>query len=92
VGERDRLGIGFSDNVIFRKQYYLRALAGGPESLAASFESLQMYLYEDESFTDDMPRPPLELVNGRWMFSIGDGGFTATLGIELERVTDAAAV
>ena len=92
VGERDRLGIGFSDNVIFRKQYYLRALATGPESLSASFANLQMYLYEDESFTDDIPRPPLEVDNGRWIFSIGDSGFTATLGIELARVTDAAAI
>ena len=25
VGERDTFGIGFSDNVIFRKQFYLRA-------------------------------------------------------------------
>ena len=90
AGERDRLGIGFSDNVIFRKQYYLRALAGGPESLAASFENLQMFLYEDESFTDDQPRTPLEVVDGRWIFSIGDSGFTATLGIELARETAAA--
>jgi hypothetical protein len=92
VGERDRLGIGFSDNVIFRKQYYLRALAPGPENLAASFETLQMYLYEDESFTDDQPQQPLAVDNGRWVFSIGDNGFTATLGIELARVTAAAAV
>jgi hypothetical protein len=26
VGERDTYGLGFSDNVIFRKQYYLRAV------------------------------------------------------------------
>ena len=58
VGERDSFGIGFSDNVIFRKQYYLRALAEGPESLAASFETLRMYLYEDESFADDAPQKP----------------------------------
>lgn len=28
VGERDSRGIGFSDNVIFRKQYYLQAFPG----------------------------------------------------------------
>ena len=92
VGERDRLGIGFSDNVVFRKQYYLRALAAGPESLAATFDTLRMFLYEDESFTDDAPQTPLEVDNGRWIFSIGDSGFTATLGIELSRVAAAAAV
>jgi hypothetical protein len=26
LGERDLYGVGFSDNVIFRKQYYVRAL------------------------------------------------------------------
>lgn len=31
VGERDTFGIGFSDNVIFRKQYYARALFGSLE-------------------------------------------------------------
>jgi pimeloyl-ACP methyl ester carboxylesterase len=92
VGERDRLGIGFSDNVIFRKQYYLRALAAGPESLADSFQTLRMYLYEDESFTDDSPQEPLPFQDGRWLFSIGDTGFTATLGIELAQVADTATV
>ena len=91
VGERDTLGIGFSDNVVFRKQYYLRALAGGPERLAASFDNLQMYLYEDESFTDDAEADPLPFENGRWLFSIGDTGFAATLGIELAHVGSAAA-
>ena len=28
VGERDVFGVGFSDNVIFRRQYYLRAVLG----------------------------------------------------------------
>jgi hypothetical protein len=26
VGERDLFGIGFSDNVVFYKQYYVRAI------------------------------------------------------------------
>ena len=30
VGERDLFGIGFSDNVIFRKQYYVRPFSGNP--------------------------------------------------------------
>ena len=86
VGERDLLGVGFSDNVIFRKQYYLRAVVTGPESLAASLDSIQMYLYTDESFTDDTPGVPLVLENGRWMFSIKGTGFEAQLGIQLEHV------
>ena len=26
LGERDLFGVGFSDNVVFRKQYYARAI------------------------------------------------------------------
>ncbi|GLW29139.1 esterase/lipase family protein [Actinoplanes regularis] len=34
VGERDTFGTGFSDNVVFRKQYYVQAILGdGPVSL-----------------------------------------------------------
>jgi pimeloyl-ACP methyl ester carboxylesterase len=33
VGERDSHGIGFSDNVIFRKQYYVQAFPGEPLAL-----------------------------------------------------------
>jgi len=90
VGERDLLGVGFSDNVIFRKQYYLRAVVTGPENLAASLDSVQMYLYTDESFADDSPGVVLERENGRWMFSIGGTGFDARLGIQLEHVGAAA--
>jgi hypothetical protein len=86
VGERDLLGIGFSDNVVFRKQYYLRAVATGPEPLSTSLEHIKLYLYTDESFTDDTPGQELTLKDGRWLFSIGGTGFTAQLGIRLERV------
>lgn len=86
VGERDLLGIGFSDNVIFRKQYYLRAVVPGPENLATSLDRVQMYLYTDESFTDETAGTPMTLENGRWMFSIGGTGFEARLGIQLEYV------
>jgi hypothetical protein len=42
VGERDLLGMGFSDNVIFRKQYYVRALLDQ--------QPLKLYLHADERF------------------------------------------
>src|SRR5688572_582315 len=86
VGERDLLGVGFSDNVIFRKQYYLRAVAPGPESFAASMNRIQMFLYTDEGFTDDMAGKPMTFESGRWMFAIGGTGFEAQLGIQLEYV------
>ncbi|VVM71896.1 hypothetical protein PS639_01819 [Pseudomonas fluorescens] len=33
VGERDLFGVGFSDNVIFRKQYYIRGLLLPPYTM-----------------------------------------------------------
>ncbi|MGY4642520.1 esterase/lipase family protein [Cellulomonas sp. URHB0016] len=33
VGERDTFGIGFSDNVVFRKQYYVQVFPGDPWEL-----------------------------------------------------------
>lgn len=45
VGERDLFGVGFSDNVIFRKQYYLRALL--PTEAGSE---LRMFLHTGEEF------------------------------------------
>ncbi|MBM9461681.1 hypothetical protein JK386_17410 [Nocardioides sp. zg-536] len=39
VGERDSYGVGFSDNVIFRKQYYVQVFPGSP---------MQMFVHTDE--------------------------------------------
>ena len=47
VGERDLFGIGFSDNVVFRKQYYLRTVASEPP---------EVYLLTDERFMDPEAR------------------------------------
>ncbi|MEU7901692.1 hypothetical protein [Actinoplanes sp. NPDC049118] len=42
VGERDAFGIGFSDNVVFRKQYYVQAVLGpGP---------MKLYVHSGERF------------------------------------------
>ena len=81
VGERDSYGIGFSDNVIFRKQYYLRAIFKKPFAL---------YLHTDERFMgkdyvlpddDRMRETP-----GGWEFDVKGTGFTATFEIQLDHV------
>ena len=41
VGERDSRGVGFSDNVVFRKQYYLQAFPG---------EDPEMFLHTGEQY------------------------------------------
>jgi pimeloyl-ACP methyl ester carboxylesterase len=83
LGERDRLGIGFSDNVVFRKQYYIRALFGQP---------LRLYLYPDERFMTPGFTPAdedrMREVGGGWEFSVLGTGFEGTFRIELDRVPE----
>jgi PGAP1-like protein len=83
VGERDSYGVGFSDNVIFRKQYYLRAILSGP---------LVLYRHTDEQFMGGGYRAPkedeMEEDASGWIFKVGGTGFEATLGIELDHVPE----
>ena len=86
VGERDLLGIGFSDNVIFRKQYYIRALI--------EKRPLELYLHTTERF--DLPDEQLNLgektkmakVNGGWEFDVQGTGFEGTFRIEIDKVPE----
>jgi triacylglycerol esterase/lipase EstA (alpha/beta hydrolase family) len=81
VGERDSFGVGFSDNVIFRKQYYLRAVLGG---------ALRLYCHTSEQFMQkgyvDDPKDEMTTSPTGWTFIVGGTGFSATLGLELEYV------
>lgn len=83
VGERDLLGVGFSDNVIFSKQYYARAL-WKPE--------LQLYLHTSEEFAEPefVPTQDQQMLaaDGGWEFKVEGTGFSATLRIEIEKVAD----
>jgi hypothetical protein len=83
VGERDLFGIGFSDNRIFSKQYYVRALLQPPYTL---------YRHTDEGFAEPGFVPPQEdemrQVNGGWEFDVQGTGFTGTLRIELDTVPE----
>ena len=49
LGERDLFGVGFSDNVVFRKQYYARAIFGNIKNLRTLRE---LVLHTGEDFTD----------------------------------------
>jgi hypothetical protein len=86
VGERDVLGIGFSDNVIFRKQYYLRVVAGGSADLSESLDGLEVWLYTGEDFADTAGARKLEAANGEWRFDVEGTGFQGTLGFTVARV------
>jgi hypothetical protein len=83
VGERDLFGIGFSDNVIFRKQYYVRALLREPFTL---------YWYPDERFAapafQSQHQDEMRQVGGGWEFDLSGTGFQGTLQVELDRVPE----
>jgi PGAP1-like protein len=99
VGERDSFGLGFSDNVIFHKQYYVQAIMDGP---------LQLYVHTGERLLTgtvrdgdrDVPVTPEMLaqaaerdpdnvqrcagVEGGWTFQVKGTGFRGTFQMELE--------
>lgn len=81
VGERDLLGIGFSDNVIFHKQYYIRALLR-PE--------LKLFLHTGEEFSRRrfVPSPENEMrrIAQGWEFDVKGTGFEGTFRIEIDQV------
>jgi hypothetical protein len=83
VGERDLFGIGFSDNVVFYKQYYVRAIFK---------DGLKLFLYTGEEFageeTDESIKPPLAYRDGGWQFEAVGTGFEGTLQIELDWVPE----
>ncbi len=88
VGERDLFGLGFSDNVVFYKQYYVRAIFK---------EGLELFLYTGEEFADEASdvsdRPLLKYhrtgaEGGGWRFDVGGTGFEGAFQIELDWVPD----
>ncbi|GAP97278.1 PGAP1-like alpha/beta domain-containing protein [Leptolyngbya sp. NIES-2104] len=82
IGERDAFGVGFSDNIVFAKQYYIRAVLQ---------PSLQLYLYNSEEFMSDDPlhnAMPMNSVEGGWEFDVIGTGFYGTYRIELDRIPE----
>ncbi len=83
VGERDIFGIGFSDNLIFHKHYYIRALLP---------PNLRLYLHTSEEFAQEGFEPTKEqemrIVADGWEFDVVGTGFEGTFRIEIERVPE----
>jgi hypothetical protein len=95
VGERDTIGIGFSDNVVFRKQYYVQAFPGdtpeifvhtGEQYLAGagalSRDALRQRAGSDAA-SNVQRAQPVEGTTGRWTFGIGGTGFSARFHIDI---------
>jgi pimeloyl-ACP methyl ester carboxylesterase len=82
VGERDLFGLGFSDNVIFYKQYYVRALLE---------PKLVLFLHTDEKFARDPKAPTgteMTRAESRWEFGVEGTGFQGRFGIEVDSVPE----
>lgn len=80
VGERDTFGIGFSDNVIFRKQYYVRA------ELPEGGRPLALFAHTAENFADPTSTETMQNTADGWIFHVKGTGFEATLAVDFEPV------
>ena len=96
VGERDSYGVGFSDNVVFRKQYYAQVIPQeeGPRLLVHTGEE---YLREspEDCLAAAKPWDPgttaPEVTEAKrsddgYRFEVGGTGFSATLRVEIDRL------
>jgi hypothetical protein len=104
VGERDTRGIGFSDNVIFRKQYYVQAFPGDPLALfvhtgeehlsakdPATREQLEALAQQGAGAAVQAPTPTRDAGpggSGEWSFQASGTGFAATLRLAVDPVHD----
>lgn len=79
IGERDFFGIGFSDNEILNKQYFIRAVFAG--------KAIQnLYLHTaDKSYQEGIP---MRQDKGDWVFEIKESAFEGKFRIELALIPD----
>ncbi|QBR93779.1 esterase/lipase family protein [Nocardioides euryhalodurans] len=99
VTERDTRGVGFSDNVIFRKQYYVQAFPGTePElflhtgeqyvggSQPPTRDQLAALAAEQESDAASAAVRHLERTSsGDWLFEVEGTGFEGILRVAIDR-------
>ena len=88
VGERDTYGVGFSDNVIFRQQYYLRAVLD--QTLTLFRHAGEQFMQKEKGHGKYVPLEEdfTTVTATGWEFPVGGTGFTATLGLELDYVPE----
>lgn len=93
IGERDTFGVGFSDNVVFRKQYYVQVFPGNPIEMYV--HTGEQYLTDDPGNSQDQLRakagtgPTAEVQRaspdpghpGQWTFTVAGTGFTGTFRV-----------
>lgn len=84
VGERDRFGLGFSDNLVFRKQYYVRALFDDLDNLKLQ----RLELHADEEFREGATGKEMKKVSNGWEFDVSGTGFEATMRLSFAVVPE----
>ena len=87
VGERDKFGLGFSDNVIFRKQYYVRAVLGDQLTMFRHTGEQFMQKEKDGTYVPGKEDEMTPVASG-WEFLVEGTGFSATLGVELDYIPE----
>ena len=87
VGERDKFGLGFSDNVIFRKQYYVRAVLSDQLTLFRHTGEQFMQKEKDGTYIPEKEDEMTPVASG-WEFLVEGTGFSATLGVELDYIPE----
>ncbi|MFB2968445.1 esterase/lipase family protein [Aerosakkonema sp. BLCC-F183] len=87
VSERDLFGIGFSDNRVFNKQYYVRALLPTENQ-----PNLILYLHTNERFAAPDFQPSdtekMRYIAGGWEFDVSGTDFAGTFRIEIDEVPE----
>jgi hypothetical protein len=99
VGERDSWGLGFSDNRVFQKQYYVQAFSDpelrlylhtGEQYLSAqpAVDATELIRVVDQAARtdDDLTVIACEHKDGEWLLPVTGTGFEATFGLRLTRV------
>lgn len=89
LGERDSFGVGFSDNVVFRKQYYLQLLAEDGDVPAVYLHTGEEHLADTreelEAATGDRASGVARAAGGgsagEWRVPVRGTGFEATLAV-----------
>ncbi|NUR06821.1 MAG: hypothetical protein HOQ22_04025 [Nocardioidaceae bacterium] len=98
VGERDTRGIGFSDNVIFRKQYYVQAFPSADPALflhtGEQYVGLrdartrkELTALADAQAGDGVRAAVRQMkrdANGHWQFEASGTGFDAVLRVAID--------
>jgi hypothetical protein len=106
VGERDHFGFGFSDNIVFYKQYYVQVLTGedeprlllhtgerylGRRNSASPDELLRLAAEEGSGVQLGVPRPIAEDAVRERTFEVSGTGFRGVMRVGINEVNEVGA-